>query len=95
MHILLGICFALVLLYTWLVGWRYPRLIMFLLLAAVGFVVGAGLASTTTSSPQVAIVVCGSLGAALAWPLASIPLYYRRHQERQERLSNRIPRLKR
>jgi len=65
---------------------------MFVLLAAVGFAVGAGLASTTTNPPQAAPVLCGIIGAALAWPLASIPLYYRRHRERQERLSDRMPR---
>jgi hypothetical protein len=50
-------------------------MLMFLVLAVVGFIAGA---NVPTHNPA-GSVICGIIGAALAWPLASIPIYYWRH----------------
>jgi hypothetical protein len=50
--------------------------LVFLMLAVVGFIAGA---NVQTPNPAGSII-CGIIGAALAWPLASIPIYYWRRQ---------------
>jgi hypothetical protein len=59
-------------LHLWLIGHWFARVLVFLVLAAVGFIAGA---NVPTPSPAGSII-CGLIGAALAWPLASIPIYY-------------------
>jgi hypothetical protein len=46
-------------------------------LPVVGFIAGG--ANVTPHNPAGSII-CGIIGAALAWPLASIPIYYWRRQ---------------
>jgi hypothetical protein len=46
--------------------------VVFLVLAVVSFIAGA---NVTPHNPT-GSVICGVIGAALAWPLASIPIYY-------------------
>jgi hypothetical protein len=50
--------------------------LVFLVLAVVGFIAGA---NVTPHNPAGSII-CGIIGSALAWPLASIPIYYWRRQ---------------
>jgi hypothetical protein len=50
---------------------------VFLALAVVGFIAGA---NVPTSPSPAGSIICGIIGAALAWPLASIPIYYWRHR---------------
>jgi hypothetical protein len=69
-HILIGIAMAIVLLYFWLIGHWFARVLVFLLLAALGALIAAG---------NVAAIIATGL---LAWLIASLPIYYQRHQQR-------------
>jgi len=82
MELMIGAGLALALLYFWLLGHWFARVVMFLLLAVVGFIAGAALASASPNPPTFALVLFGLIGAALAWPLSGIPIYYWRHQFR-------------
>jgi len=82
MELMIGAGLALALLYFWLIGHWFARVVMFLLLAVVGFIAGAALASASPNPPTFALVLFGLIGAALAWPLSGIPIYYWRHQFR-------------
>jgi hypothetical protein len=42
----------------------------------VGFIAG----TSVTPHNLAGSIICGLIGAALAWPLASIPIYYWRHR---------------
>jgi hypothetical protein len=82
-HILLGLGLALALLYFWLVGWWFARVVVFLGLAVCGFVLGGWFAIGFAGSPpgtallsSPAGVLGGLLGVALAWPIASLPIWY-------------------
>jgi hypothetical protein len=81
MHILIGLGLAVVLLYFWLIGNRFARVLMFLLLAA-GLGVYGGLCLATNDSP-VGGMIGGCIGIALAWPVAGIPIYFARFREAQ------------
>jgi hypothetical protein len=50
--------------------------LVFLVLAVVGFIAGANVPTPTPPGS----IICGIIGAALAWPLARIPIYYWRRQ---------------
>jgi hypothetical protein len=50
--------------------------LVFLMLAVVGFIAGANVPPHNPAGS----IICGIIGAALAWPLASIPIYYWRRQ---------------
>jgi hypothetical protein len=84
MHILIGVGVGLALLWTWLRGWWFARLIVFLGLAICGLFIGGSL----SSAPGVPVlgnpagILGGLLGVAVAWPLASLPTYYWRRQFR-------------
>jgi hypothetical protein len=74
MEFLIGGGLALFLLWAWLRGHWFARVVMFLLLATIGLGLGGLLGSG--SHDESAQAVFALLGAALAWPLASIPIYY-------------------
>ena len=81
MEILIGLALGAVLLYFWLIGHWFARVLVFLLLGAVTFVTVAYI----TQDPKypTAGVIYGLLAAGLAWPVASLPIYYWRHQARE------------
>jgi hypothetical protein len=70
-HIIVGLLLAIAMLYFWLIGHWFARV-----LAVVGFIAGANVPTPTPAGS----IICGLIGAALAWPLASIPIYYWRHR---------------
>jgi len=78
MHILLGLCLACGLLYFWLIGHWFARIVVFVPLA---FVIFIALADHSKGDPGTILGACAA--AALMWPLASIPTYYRRHEQRR------------
>jgi hypothetical protein len=86
MHILIGLAMGLALLYFWLIGHWFARVIVFLILACVGFAAGASIVNFGLYDGHANILgpglLAGAVGAALAWPLASIPTYYWRHHLR-------------
>jgi hypothetical protein len=77
MHILIGLAAAVALLYFWLVGHWFARVLVFLMLVVLtGFCGGALFASIAVKQAETASFVIGAiLGAPLAWPLASIPIW--------------------
>jgi hypothetical protein len=75
-HLIVGLLLAIALLYFWLIGHWFARVLVFLMLAVVGFIAGV---NVTPHNPAGSII-CGIIGAVLAWPLASIPIYYWRRQ---------------
>jgi hypothetical protein len=81
MHILIGLALAAVLLYFWLVGHWFARVLMFLLLAA-GLGALGGLYLATNDSP-VGGMIGGCIGITLAWPVAGIPIYFARFRKAQ------------
>ena len=79
MHILVGIVLALVLLYFWLLGHWFARIVAFLIFAAVLGLLG-GLMTAQPHSNEGAIG--GIIGIALAWPMSGIPIYWHRRKAR-------------
>jgi hypothetical protein len=82
MHILIGLGLALALLYFWLVGHWFARVLVF-----IGLAIGGGfvLAVLMPVGPKDDLNPLGFLiGIAAAWPLAGIPTYYWRHQQRKQ-----------
>jgi len=86
MEILIGIGIALAVLFFWLSGHWFARVVMFLLLGAVltavitpsiTFGVYAGQAPWQILFPIILV------GFGLAWPIAGLPAYYYRRQVRQ------------
>jgi len=75
MEILVGLALALVLLYFWLLGHWFARVVMFLALAAAFGLLGA--AFTTGPPGQKNELVGMLIGVALAWPVSSIPIWVR------------------
>ena len=76
LHIIIGLLLAIALFYFWLIGHWFARVPVFLMLAVVGFIAGANIPPHNPTGS----IICGIIGAAFAWPLASIPIYYRRRQ---------------
>ncbi len=84
MSILTGLGIALVLLFYWLSGHWFARVLMFLVLCPVGFLSGLALVNSGQPTPtHAAALIVGISAAALAWPLASLPIYYQRYQFQQ------------
>jgi hypothetical protein len=77
-EILTGLGITLALLYFWLLAHWFARIVMFLLLCPVLWFAGAALGAR--ANDQWSWIPLGLLGLALAWPVASLPLYYRRHK---------------
>ena len=86
MHILIGLAMGVALLYFWLIGHWFARVLVFLLLACVG-----GLGGTALGADQGGKVVSAILGIALAWPIAGLPVYYWRYQVRRLLLPEQPP----
>ena len=67
-----------VLLWAWLSGHWFARVLMFLLLGIIGFVGGASAINYGLYDGHATAIVPGLLGgivgAALAWPISSIPI---------------------
>jgi flagellar biosynthesis protein FlhB len=82
MSIFTAIGAALVLLFYWLSGNGFARVLMFVVLAVLtGIGVGAMFSAIVVTGQQPGIFIVGAIsGVALAWPLAGIPIYYQRHQ---------------
>jgi len=83
MHIIIGALLIALLLYFWLLGHWYARVLTFLLFAAV-FGLGGGMMAAAAhgdSSPEgiFGIVV----GAVVAWFISGLPIYYWRRQYRR------------
>jgi len=81
MHILVGLCLGLVLLYYWLLGHWFARVVTLILFVPLFALGGAALFGSiaTTAQPPPGLVILGALiGAALAWPVSSIPIYWLR-----------------
>lgn len=77
MGILIGLAVAGVLLYFWLLAHWFARVICFLAFAAIFGLAGA---LWFASINHDATFVGGILGAALAWPVSGIPIYYWRYR---------------
>lgn len=82
MHILIGLAIALALFYFWLIGHWFARVLVFLILAVIGFCLGAAAVSAPETN-AFGLILFGLLGAALAWPIAGLPVYYWRWRLRQ------------
>lgn len=80
MEILIGLAVAAALLYFWLIGHWFARVLVFLGLAPTIFVVLLATSHYSETAAAGAIIIAGSLGLALAWPLAGLPVYYWRHR---------------
>jgi hypothetical protein len=80
MHILIGVALACGLLYFWLVGHWFGRVLAFLVFAGLlGLGGGMALADSHAAAPGAFGAI---LGIALAWPVSGIPIYVRRAQIR-------------
>jgi hypothetical protein len=77
LHILVGIGAAVVLLYFWLLGHWFARVLTFLVLAIPLAFLGASYAHDPVAALFGVVV-----GGTAAWFLAGIPIYVRRRQAR-------------
>ena len=68
MHILIGLAAGVALLYFWLLGHWFARILVCLLFGALGVLLASGNAIA---------LICA---VVLAWPLASLPIYYWNHR---------------
>ena len=78
MEILVGLALALVLLYFWLLGHWFARVVMFLALAVAFGGLGALYAGADGPPGHNHGWVGMLIGVALAWPVSSIPIYWLR-----------------
>lgn len=82
MHIIIGLGAALALLYFWLIGHWFARVVMFLILMLTLGLLGGGLfasgfdRNTQADAQHLAMIFGAILGAASAWPVSGIPIYY-------------------
>lgn|SRR5215472_9106134 len=79
MHILIAIGIALALLYWWLRGHWFARIIVLIVLVPT---LSLGLAVLNSDNAPYSLVVSAVLGVLFAWPIASLPTYYHRYQAR-------------
>jgi hypothetical protein len=99
MPVLIGLCLAIALLYFWLGGRSFARVLVTLALwPLLGFVILSELSGPQGipdfSQGPVGITPCVSLAAALSWAIAAIPGYWHRSQRRYWRwqpISDRTP----
>ena len=68
MHILIGLAMGAALLYFWLLGHWFARILVCLLFGVLGVLLASGNAIA---------LICA---VVLAWPLASLPIYYWNHR---------------
>lgn len=78
MIFLFWFCLGLFLLYWWLMGHWFARVVMFLVLAAV-FALAAGQLQYGDSAERLISV---AIGAALAWPVSGLPIRVLRQSKR-------------
>ena len=82
MH-LIGLALALALLWAWLSGHWFARIVAFLTLAvALGFSAGVWLDHPGYGDAAARLGLLA--GIILAWPVSSIPVYHRRHVLRSQ-----------
>jgi hypothetical protein len=77
MHILIGLAMAAALLYFWLLGHWFARVLVFLLLGAA---LGVGGMVIGMRNDPVGGFLLGALGIVAAWFSAGIPIYYWRYR---------------
>lgn len=83
MVVLVWVLVVVSLMYFWLAGHWFARVLMFLMFAlALGLGCGQWVASATGSTTPGPVILGMCVGAALAWPVASLPIYYRRNRAR-------------
>lgn len=85
MHILISLAMALALLYFWLIGHWFARVLMFLALAATVFAVAASSINygIYDGKAPIGVLLFEVPIGLLAWPLASLPVYFWRWRVRQ------------
>jgi hypothetical protein len=77
-HIIVGLLLATALLYFWLVGHWFARVLVFLVFASLPL---AWFVGAVASGGHLASSVAGGItGVVAAWFAAGIPIYYRRRQ---------------
>lgn len=86
MHMLIGLVLGCGLLYFWLVGHWFARVLVFLPLAFLLGFIGIGIAYGQHPSAGVFFAVWGVAGA---WPVSSIPTWYWRRRMRVLTLAER------
>jgi len=74
MEMLIGLAIGTALLYFWLIGHWFARVLVFLGLAGLSSF--AGLIVGATSSNAAAGITIGLIGILVAWGLAAIPTFY-------------------
>lgn len=83
MEVLIGFCLIAVLLYFWLIGFWYARVLMFLITLPLLIWIGGGLFMNIPGATSATGVLGGAVGAVAAWFLAAAPTHYWRHQMRE------------
>jgi hypothetical protein len=84
MHILIGALLALGLLWAWLSGHWFARVVMFLVLALCFGAAGGALMNNPHAANGGDPAIIGAiLGFALAWPVSGLPVYYWRNEIRK------------
>ena len=82
MHILVGLCMGLALLFFWLTGHWFARVVMFMALAVL--IVGITLVAGSPGRPHdyfsVPVAIGGLCALGLAWPVSGLPARFRRRQ---------------
>ena len=87
MYFLIGLILSLALLYFWLVGHWFARILVFLLLIPVGYLlIALGLANLLEVGKPTGLqlVLCAIVGAILAWFGSMLPIYYWRGKFRAQ-----------
>ena len=80
-HALLGLALVLVLLYFWLLGHWFARILTFLMFGAAGTLLALVLKHGDNPGPEIAAIVIGFVGG---WFIASLPTYYWRYELRRQ-----------
>lgn len=81
MHILLGLAMGVALLYFWLIGHWFARILTFLAFVVVLFFVFTETSrGTAEPPPEIAVWMFAMI---IAWLIASLPTYYWRHRMRR------------
>lgn len=92
MSILIGLAVGAGLLYYWLIGHWFARVLMVPVFAIpLGLVIGLAMVSGEHSGPHDSLVGI-LIGCALAWPISGIPRYFHRwHFNRTTQLRLGVP----
>jgi hypothetical protein len=84
MHIIIGLAAGVALLYFWLIGHWFARVLVVLLfvplVAIGGFAACSQIPSATEAGRMAVATIGGGMGAVLGWYLAGVPVYYWRWQ---------------